>query len=122
MGMFDDIRVHIPLPIGDEKTEFQTKSMNCSLENYEIRDDGSLWIRPMGTDWQQSSEWEPTKYTGEISFYTTGVAEVIDADNPTGWLQYSAYFVNGKMAILNRLHNRWLSEPVWNNPQNLAQS
>lgn len=112
MGMFDDIRVHVPLPIGDAKTEFQTKSLDCYLEHYELREDGSLWKRPMGENWSLSTEWELCNLTGEVSFYSH-VPAAVDEHNATGWVEYSAYFVNGKMQILNRLLNRWLSQPVW---------
>ena len=53
--MFDTITCKYPLPRPDNPMElkdfnfndisFQTKDLENNLDNYEIREDGSLWIR-----------------------------------------------------------------------------
>lgn len=45
MGMFDEVRFRgysLPLPISDDDL-LQTKSLDCQMELFEIREDGSLW-------------------------------------------------------------------------------
>lgn len=43
MGLYDDILVNLPL--GDYKagTEWQSKSLSCGMDKYEITADGSLY-------------------------------------------------------------------------------
>ena len=50
MGLYDTIHVkNFPLPLPSEPkgftgtTCFQTKDFDCGLQNYEIREDGTLW-------------------------------------------------------------------------------
>lgn len=50
MGLYDTIYVkNFPLPLPSEpkgftgSTNFQTKDLECCLQNYEIREDGTLW-------------------------------------------------------------------------------
>ena len=50
MGMYDDIVCKYPLPLPEDTkgyiTEsFQTKDLDCGLDCYEIREDGTLWLR-----------------------------------------------------------------------------
>lgn len=112
MGMFDNIKCSYPLPIeGLENEVFQTKDTPAQfLDTYEIREDGTLWHeeydiedksdrskkgieRMFGCMSRVNERWEQvTNFTGEIRFYTS-----ID----TRWIDFSAYFVNGK---LNQLH------------------
>jgi hypothetical protein len=50
MGMFDDIVCKYPLPFPEDTkgyipNGFQTKDLDCGLDFYEIREDGTLWLR-----------------------------------------------------------------------------
>ena len=50
MGMFDDIVCKYPLPFPEDTkgyipNGFQTKDLDCGLDSYEIREDGTLWLR-----------------------------------------------------------------------------
>jgi hypothetical protein len=50
MGMFDDIVCKYPLPFPEDTkgyipNGFQTKDLDCGLDQYEIREDGTLWLR-----------------------------------------------------------------------------
>ena len=50
MGMFDDIVCKYPLPFPEDTKgyiaeSFQTKDLDCGLDSYEIREDGTLWLR-----------------------------------------------------------------------------
>ena len=50
MGMYDNIVCKYPLPLPEDTKgyileSFQTKDLDCALDSYEIRDDGTLWLR-----------------------------------------------------------------------------
>ncbi len=101
MGMFDDITVLYKLPQCQDYT-FQTKSLDCYLDHYEIREDGTLWHEEYDTD----ERWVPFNYTGEIRFYDS--IEPEKNDWTLGWVEYSSYFVDGK---LKELHLTEFTEP-----------
>jgi len=110
MGMFDEITVLVPLPDGSTHTEFQTKSLECLLDKYEIRSDGTLWheeydvedhsdptatgiARLRGIMTRVNQRWvQVTDYTGEIEFgrWNKETNEVED---------YSTYFVAGQLVV-----------------------
>ena len=50
MGMYDDIICKYPHPLPEDtkgyiSNGFQTKDLDCGLDCYEIREDGTLWLR-----------------------------------------------------------------------------
>lgn len=104
MGMFDEIRCRMSLPVDigvDHKDHwFQTKSMECGLRKYEIRANASLWFFSNDLD-----KWIACDgFIGEIVFY--GFASEISLEKPlasTGWLELSAYFVRGELKHLELL-------------------
>lgn len=129
MGLFDDLRCKYPLPVeGANELEFQTKDTPSQyMDCYEIREDGTLWHEEYDIeDRSQAGLWrkdhpgeEPPenlerfigcmarankhwvfleKFIGEIRFYTTlGKA---------GWLEFSAYFVQGEVNQLHLIEHR----------------
>lgn len=98
MGMFDYVRY--------KGKEYQSKTTpNQFMDDYEIRDDGTLWVEEYDSDWVEDND-APfggyiTKinkrdrfvfeFIGEIRFYRD-----IDAKKDI-WEEYSAYFINGQM-------------------------
>ena len=52
MGMFDDIKCKYPLPLdGANALDYQTKDTDAqNLDNYEIREDGTLWLENRAPD------------------------------------------------------------------------
>lgn len=128
MGMFDEIRCKVPLPvrIGVDHTEhwFQTKSLACQLDCYEIREDGSLWrekydiedksnpnatglIAIQGAATRVRKLWIPClAFTGEIKFYTHP-SNIKDKNGPlSGWVELSDYFVRGQLRQFELLQYR----------------
>ena len=119
MGLFDYVRCKYPLPVeGAKALEFQTKDTPAQyMENYEIREDGTLWheeydtvdksdpnakglmrIRGMAT--RINHRWIQDDYTGEICFYAPW------QDNPhSGWIEFSSYFVKGQLRELHLIEN-----------------
>ena len=109
MGMFDEVKCKMPLPLEIDVEHrdhwFQTKSLDCMLEYYEIREDGTLWKRNYNkTDsWDRvpaDPEWiRQVEFTGEIAFYTQ--ASSVGAKNVgqshSGWIEFSTYFVRGEL-------------------------
>lgn len=112
--MFDKIKCKYPLPVkGANKFLYQTKDTEAQFFNlYEIRKDGTLWheaydiedksnpnakgiMKLVGCMTKVNKKWEQVEKTGEIKFYRT-----IDK-NHDKWLEFSAYFVKGK---LNQIH------------------
>ena len=93
MGMYDNLRCHYPLPIDSANDRlYQTKDLDCLMNDYEIREDGTLWH--MAYD-------EPVEMTGEVRFYELLLEPGQDLNDHTresGWIEWSAYFVKGKLA------------------------
>lgn len=115
MGMYDDVRCLYPLPVeGANERDYQTKSLDCTLDNYEIREDGSLWhenyeiedhsdpnetglMRLKGMLARVNKRWEPEPYTGEIRFHDW------DRNADPVELEFSAYFVDGQLRELHHI-------------------
>ena len=108
MGMFDTLKVEIKIPGFSEipDVEFQTKSLDCALENYVITNNGELyrevwehkWIEDEthflgGYDYSIPDSYRReylTDYHGDIIFY-----EGRSADGT--WRDYTARFTEGKL-------------------------
>lgn len=125
MGMFDRIKCEYSLPdplVQDEI--FQTKSLDCLLDDYTITSDGRLILhevryepvpaeeRPFhGTDeWDKNPFLQligslrsvplgdtPLPYHGDIVFYTS-----LDADGRE-WFEYKARFTEGALQWIRRV-------------------
>ena len=121
MGMFDTIKCLCPLPRGEEPKElanidfnrdliWQTKDLECSMDQYEIRQDGTLWIErydiedksnPDAIGWARFAgmytrvnvRWEPmSHYTGMIKFCEFYAPDSLENDY---WIEYQATFIDG---------------------------
>lgn len=109
MGMFDYLTCKYRLPVeGADGLEFQTKDTPSQyLDQYEIREDGSLWhetydiedrsdpnaeglARFFGCASRVNNRWEQVVITGEVVFYANNY-------------EFSAYFVNGQLKQLETL-------------------
>lgn len=109
MGMFDQLTCRYPLPNPKAVGVLcQTKDTPAQyLDNYEIREDGSLWHEAYDVEDQSDPKaeglarlrgmlarvrkhWEPCRFTGEIVFYAND-------------FEYSAYFVRGQLKHLEDL-------------------
>jgi hypothetical protein len=126
MGMFDSIRCKYPLPVeGANALHFQTKDTDeQALDEFEIREDGTLWredydiedrsdptaeglLAMCGMMTRVNKRWVPCTFTGEICFYTFWDEKVINDDDKTpGWIEFSAYFVGGKLNQVHVTQNR----------------
>lgn len=129
--MFDIIRCKYPLlVVGANDLDYQTKDTPSQwMDQYEIQEDGALWHQTYDIEdhseaakWIASNpgkelpnnldslggclsavnkRWEPENFTGQIRFYT------FRHDNPDrGWIEWSAYFVDGKLNQLNLIEDR----------------
>ena len=132
--MFDTITCKYPLPRPDNpmelkdfnfnNTSFQTKDLENSLDDYEIREDGSLWIRRTESEYLEGDKkakslmgrfghmklikewWEPTKFTGVIEFYNSiGFDCEFDRDSCENdyWVEYISTFVDGQITTVGLL-------------------
>lgn len=118
--MFDYVRCKYPLPLSEYQDRvFQTKdtpAQYCDI--YEIREDGTLWYetydiedrsdpkaegfkRFLGCMTKVNRRWVAEPMTGEISFYDFPTGD----HNDGGWVEFSAYFVNGKLREINLIEN-----------------
>jgi hypothetical protein len=105
-------------------TSFQTKDLENILEDYEIREDGSLWIRRTESEYVEGDKkakslidrlghmklikewWEPTKFTGVIEFYNSiGFdGEVYrDSYEYDYFIEYIVTFVDGQITTIGLL-------------------
>ena len=111
--MFDEIECRYPLPIpGANDLLYQTKDTASQwMELYEIGEDGILRY-----DNSEEKRWEQINETGEIVFYAMYAFDGDKIVNAThvntagyvkaGWLEWSAYFVDGKLNQINLIENR----------------
>jgi len=119
MGMFDEIKCKMPLPVEIDVEHrdhwFQTKSLGCELGYFEIREDGTLWREAFDTEDRSDPKakgferlcgiatrvnrrWIPCLcFTGEIVFYTqaSSIASKDIGKTQSGWIEFSTYFVGG---------------------------
>ena len=92
MGLYDNIVCKTALPIPKDRGElsdvkwmnevFQTKDMDNVLLDYEIREDGTLWL-----DNKLCKD-----FTGSVIFYTFFMKQKNDY-----WVEFIAFFENGKL-------------------------
>ena len=82
MGMFDTIRCEHPLPDACAATEFQTKSMDCTLDIFRLTASGRR-LDARGAD---------TGLHGVLRMYT--------GDKRGGWWEYEAKFTDGQLQHL----------------------
>ena len=109
--MFDNLRCEYPLKTkGANELRYQTKDTPSQyLDNYKIKEDGTLWHEEYDVEDKSdpntkgleglrgmlppvNQRWVQENITGEIRFYS---------DLKGKWIEYSAYFVDGK---LNQIH------------------
>src|SRR6266540_2390990 len=108
MSIYDEIKCKYPLPVPDfpgaNDLIYQTKDTKSHfLDNYEIREDGTLWheiydtvdksdpnakgfLRLLGCMARINQRWEKVEFTGEIRFYTSF------GPKNENWIEFSAYF------------------------------
>jgi len=101
MGMFDYFHYN-----GEE---YQTKSLDNSLYNYELREDGTLWREcftivlhndtkaPLGFRTEQKDHyWKfEDEFDGAVYFYRGHLDD---------WIEYKALFMDGKLLKLEKLN------------------
>lgn len=102
MGMFDYVEViDYPLPDGVTRDEWQSKSMDCLMDTYQIRADGTLWRK---SGWLRTPDGdealtERMDWTGELRFY--------DLDHDTWeWVEMVAVFHDGRVHRVTRVQGR----------------
>lgn len=107
MGMFDELRCEVPIPVGQSRV-FQTKDIQewCQLEEYVLSQDGRLLKVGDGC----GNKIEPPEdlgFDGDVCFY-----DFEEPQKAEGWLEYRATFRGGQCVEICRLcKDQWLS--VW---------
>jgi hypothetical protein len=119
MGMYDDIVCKYPLPLPEDTKGFhpygfQTKDLENALDCYEIREDGTLWLRecereytdgnPKGKTWSEKVGivketkvwWTHVKITKSINMYTYQQGE----GEYDYWVEFVIEFVDG---VINKI-------------------
>ena len=119
MGMYDDIVCKYPLPLpedtkGFKSYGFQTKDLDNALDCYEIREDGTLWLRecereytdgdPKGKTWSEKIGlvketkvwWTHIKLNKTINMYTYQHGD----GNYDYWVEFVIQFVDG---VINKI-------------------
>jgi len=118
MGMYDTLRCTYPLPnAAASEIEFQTKSLDCALDEYEIRADGTLWrqdydiedrsnpdlpglLAIAGIATRVNQRWSPTDYTGEVRFWHWSEGK---KDGQARSCTFSAYFFEGHLREIHEI-------------------
>jgi hypothetical protein len=134
MGLYDNLTCKFPLPIkGINEFEFQTKDTDAQfLDNYEIREDGTLWHELYDVeDCSDAAKWQaanpgkevPEELKGWSSFagcrsrinqrweqvkpFTREIVFYTSfGDGQKGWIEFSAYFENGMVSKINFIEYR----------------
>lgn len=120
MSLFDELRCRYPLPIeGMQELLFQTEDTPAQFgDEYEIREDGTLWHEAYDTEdhsdpkaeglfaicgmmTRVNQRWEFVPFTGAIRFYST-----LGEPPHYGWIEFSSYFVAGHLNQLHLLEHR----------------
>lgn len=114
MGMYDDILCKYPLPLPEDTKgfrpfAFQTKELNNALDCFEIREDGTIWLReserkhiegnPNGKTFLEKFGrvietkvwWTQLKITQTITMYTYEHG----SNQYDYWVEFIIQFVNG---------------------------
>lgn len=121
MGMFDRIKCEYPLPgiAEPQKIEFQTKDLECWLDNYQITPEGRLMVEVYRTEDRSDKTappgsiesivgiatkvhegWKDTGYHGWLRFY----GHLQDQSHePAEWLDFKAKFTDGQLVAVERL-------------------
>jgi len=96
--MYDHIVCRYPLPTvppawATPDYQYQTKSLGCRMDLYEIRDDGTLWIEEYDTeDHSERAKWKAEHPNEELP------QEL--ADNP----------LSGFVGCMSRVNKRWVQQ------------
>lgn len=118
MGMFDQIKLEVPLPdTGEVPTNviFQTKDLENMLDNYVIAEDGHLYREVWDYEWVEDESMTLFKgglqkvegsfrreivpdYHGNIIFYHDALREIHDRRI---WHEYRARFTNGILSYIS---------------------
>jgi hypothetical protein len=100
MGMFDTLKCEYPLPDkivqGDS---FQTKSLDCLLDNYTICKDGKLILHRQ-RHYEASVKKITIDFHGNLRFYTSQGSR--ETDNYE-WFEYVARFTDGNLQWIKRV-------------------
>lgn len=112
MGMFDDVRVNVPLPDGHTGA-FQTKDMECVLNMYEITAEGRLCVEdcdweavpPAERPYPDAAEGSLEQVIGsvrrvnlrlrDLDFH--GILNFYGHDERGQWREYNAKFTDGQL-------------------------
>lgn len=107
--MYDDVRFKYPLPLDNANGHvYQTKDLDCQMDNYEVREDGTLWVQQYDTEDRSdpkaegifriigmctrvNQRWEPSNWTGEMRCYD------FNDEHGQGWVEWKITFVDGKV-------------------------
>jgi hypothetical protein len=109
--MFDDVRCELPLPgpIKPKRLSFQTKDLDCALDLFTIKADGTLMRSGGCTD---DSEYA-YPFHGMLTFYTyEGGGRKEDGDGM--WFEYEAKFTDGKCVGLECVQ---IARQPWGQPR-----
>ena len=99
MGMYDYIACRYPLPttapefVKSDDHQYQSKSLDCRMDVYEIRDDGTLWLEEYDVeDQSERAKWR---------------AEHPGKDLPKELADDS---LSGLIGCMSRVNERWVQE------------
>jgi len=99
MGMFDELRCEYELPDKEAQDEvFQTKSLDCLLDDYTITREGKLILHRAGGDRNAAVSHLEIPYHGEIRFYTS-----LNDGSRYQRYEYRARFTAGKLESIIKL-------------------
>lgn len=134
MGMFDNLKCLYPLPVdGVNALDYQTQDIQDwpTLDNYEIREDGTLWHQVYDTEDQSdrgkwlaehpgepepefplsawcgcmariNPRWVPEPFTGDVNFYDL----LGDPNGKSGWIEFRASFADGALKDIQLVEHR----------------
>jgi hypothetical protein len=117
MGMFDEVICEYPLPddLDFEDHPFQTKDLNCNLDQYTLTHEGKLVLSRIcgdhfdpGCGIRTGNEID-VNYTGTITIYTYLDSEIqiasIGYHGKPAWYEYNVTLVDGYLVKIEPNHD-----------------
>lgn len=109
MGLYDSVRsYHSEIEGG---FDYQTKSLEKNMDNYEIRSDGTLWRQMVEYIWIEQVDHPLMGYCKQVSTFWLQKTDVhgtinIYSQKDDTWLEYELTFDRSVLSKVEKLYDR----------------
>lgn len=89
MGMYDNVHFEYRMPDGFEGRSYQTKDLDCELDDYHVTSTGRLLL---------TEDFSDNRQTGDVNF--DGILNIYDSELGGTWHEYNLEFHNGNLVAI----------------------